>query len=243
MVYVRDFSSFNGPTVILIYPGHVQNTCGFCEVCPVVSIHWAMNPLVKHESSCDGWHFSSVLVSVERVRVSGAVAWKWASHWVWPQGTEYHTRRPAKPAFHHLPEDYCNVSPRAGSYSTLPQMTKSPRPFPPYEHTASDKNTDSLPYYLRATFQSINQNHKPFTEIGNGLRWKSLEFTPLRECLLNASLHRGGDAKKLPALSTEGTVRSISLLAAWKTENLEHNHCAMEQTSTVWNCWGSLHSC
>jgi len=52
-------------------------------------------------------------------------------------------------------------------------------------------------------------------------------------CLLNASLHRGGDAKKLPTLSTEETAKSIVV----------HDHCAMEETSTVRNCGGSPHSC
>jgi len=48
--------------------------------------------------------------SVRRVRwaggrtraESGAVACTWlSSHWAWRQGTEYHTRRPAKPAREH----------------------------------------------------------------------------------------------------------------------------------------------
>jgi len=28
-----------------------------------------------------------------------------------------------------------------------------------------------------------------------------------------------------------------------KQKTLVHNHCAMEQTSTVWECGGSPHSC
>jgi len=31
----------------------------------VVGIHWAIDLVAKHDSSCDGWHFTSVLNALQ----------------------------------------------------------------------------------------------------------------------------------------------------------------------------------
>ena len=67
----------------------LRTLVGFGRYVHLVSIHWAINPVVKNESSCDGWHFSThCSVGQAGVRAPAALACTClSSHWVW----EYHT--------------------------------------------------------------------------------------------------------------------------------------------------------